>query len=125
MPLLLGYVPHALAIYAFGSRIHGEARADSDWDIALLMPGYADPLLLWQVSGNLADALGGPVDLLDLRAASTVMQAQVLEKGIKLWSVEPQAGLFECFAASQMLELNAARAGILDDIAKRGTVYGR
>ena len=48
-------VPGLLAVYGFGSRIQGAARADSDLDMAVLVAGYADVLLLWQLSGELAD----------------------------------------------------------------------
>ncbi len=44
----------------------------------MLVAGYADPLLLWNLASDLADMAGCPVDLLDLRAASTVMQYQVI-----------------------------------------------
>lgn len=116
--------PNALAIYAFGSRVHGTARLDSDLDLAVLVAGYADPLALWDAAGELAGHLGCPVDLLDLRAASTVMQHQVLTQGRRLWAVEPQAGLFECFALSEMTALDAARAGLLADIATTGRIHG-
>jgi len=34
---------------------------------------YEEPLALWDTAGSLAEVAGCPVDLLDLRAASTVM----------------------------------------------------
>jgi len=54
-----------------------------------------------------------------------VMQHQVLSKGRRLWGQEPQAGLYECFAMNEMGRLNEARAEILADIAKEGSIYGR
>lgn len=36
-----------------------------------------------------------------------------------------QAGLFECYVLSEKTALDAARAGLLQDIAKSGTVYAR
>ena len=59
--------PNAMAIYAFGSQVHGTAGPQSDFDLAVLVAGYADPLVLWDVAGTLADIVGCPVDLLDLR----------------------------------------------------------
>jgi uncharacterized protein len=117
--------PDALAIYAFGSRVQGLARPDSDLDLAVLVPGYADPLRLWELAGQLAARLGCEVDLLDLRAASTVMQHQVLTRGRRLWGQALDAGLFECFVLSEKLALDAARAGLVSDIEKKGKVYGR
>ncbi|MDE1998213.1 MAG: nucleotidyltransferase domain-containing protein [Burkholderiales bacterium] len=116
--------PQALAIYAFGSQIRGEARPDSDLDLAILVGGYADPATLWQTAHELADLTHTPVDLLDLRAASTVMQHQVLTTGERLWGQEPQASLFECFVMSEKNHLDEARRPLLQDIAAQGRVYG-
>ncbi len=120
---LLAHWPEALAIYAFGSRVQGHAHPDSDLDLALLLPGYAQPLQRWTLAQQLAAALGCEVDLLDLRAASTVMQYQVLATGRCLWAQQPAAALFECFVLNEKLNLDAARAGLLADIAQRGTIY--
>lgn len=117
--------PTALAIYAFGSRIQGTARPDSDLDLAILIEGYAPPLQLWDLANQLANQLNYPVDLLDFRAASTVMQHQILTTGQRLWGHEPQAGLYECFVMSEKTHLDEARAKLLTDIAQQGAVYGR
>jgi predicted nucleotidyltransferase len=118
-------VPKLLSVYAFGSRIRGQAGAHSDLDLAVLVAGYAEPLALWTLAGDLADVAGCPVDLLDLRAASTVMQYQIITTGERWWALDVQAGLFEAAILSEKTELDTARAGLLDDIMKRGTVYGR
>jgi hypothetical protein len=65
-----------------------------------------------------------PVDLLDLRAASTVMQYQVITTGQRWWALDIQAALFEAAILSEKTELDTARAGLLSDIQKRGKVYG-
>lgn len=117
--------PNVMAIYAFGSQVQGSAGPHSDWDLALLVPGYADPLVLWDVSGSLADVLGGPVDLLDLRRASTVMQYQVITTGKRLWSVGLQANLFETFVLSEKTALDEARAPLMVDIQRSGKIHGR
>lgn len=118
-------VPGLLAVYGFGSRIQGTARADSDLDMAVLVAGYADVLLLWQLSGELADIAGCAVDLLDLRAASTVMQYQIITTGVRWWAKDAQAALFESAILSEKTALDMARAGLLGDIALRGSVYAR
>ena len=123
--LLRNALPKAMAVYAFGSQVAGTARADSDLDLAVLVAGYADPLQLWDLSHQLADLAGCPVDLLDLRAASTVMQYQVLTHGRRLWAQGVDADLFECFVMGEKLALDEARAGTLADIAADGRVYGR
>ena len=117
--------PNALGIYAFGSRVQGTADAQSDLDLAVLVAGYADPLQLFEMANQLADKLGYEVDLLDLRAASTVMQYQVITTGSRLWAKDVQAGLFEAFVLSAKTSLDEARAELLSEIREDGDVYGR
>ncbi|MDH1212059.1 nucleotidyltransferase domain-containing protein [Pseudomonas chengduensis] len=124
--LLRSRLDGLLAVYAFGSRVQGTADERSDLDLAVLVQGYADPLTLWDLAGEAADVVGCPVDLLDLRRASTVMQQQVLTKGERWWVAEGvEAGLFECAVLSEKLELDRARAPLLRDIERDGRVYGR
>lgn len=118
-------IPDLLAVYAFDSRVQGDAGAGSDLDLAVLVPGYADAVMLWRLSGDLAELAGCPVDLLDLRAASSVMQDQVLTHGRRLWASGSQADFFEVAALNEKLMLDQRRAGLLADIAQRETVYGR
>lgn len=117
--------PQVFAIHAFGSQVQGTAGPQSDVDLAILLPGYADPLHLWALAGILADVMGCHVDLLDLRAASTVMQYQIITTGQRLWHSGIDAGLFESYVLSEMTALNAARAGLLADIRKDGHIYAR
>jgi predicted nucleotidyltransferase len=123
--LLRSAFPEALGIYAFGSQVQGTAREDSDLDLAVLVKGYAEPLALWNLANALTNQVGCTVDLLDLRAASTVMAHQVLTQGRRLWGADPAAGIFEAFVLSEKTALDEARAGLLADIAKEGRVYGR
>ena len=118
-------LPQAMAIYAFGSQVQGTAGVGSDLDLAVLVAGYADPLVLWDLAGSLADVAGCEVDLLDLRAASTIMQYQVISTGQRLWAADVSAGLFECYVLSEKTALDSARAPLMADIALRGEVYGR
>lgn len=98
---ILACLPHALAIYTFGSRVNGAAGPQSDLDLAVLVAGYAPPMVLWELAASVSDLVACPVDLLDLRAASTVMQYQVITTGKRLWADELPAGLFECFVLSE------------------------
>jgi predicted nucleotidyltransferase len=92
---------NAMAIYAFGSQVQGTAIPDSDLDLdlAVLVAGYADPLVLWDLAGNLADMVGCPVDL--------------------------PAGLFETYVLSEKTALDEARAPLMADIQRTGKIYGR
>ncbi|MFA7624129.1 MAG: nucleotidyltransferase domain-containing protein [Pusillimonas sp.] len=118
------HVPKLLAIYAFGSRITGNARPDSDLDMAVLVAGYADPVMLFNLAGELADIANCPVDLLDLRAASTIMQYQIITTGERWWASDTQAAIFEAAILSEKTALDTARAGLISDIERRGKVYG-
>lgn len=118
-------LPDLLAVYGFGSRVHGTFRDDSDLDLAVLVAGYADPWMLFELAGELSDQVGCPVDLLDLRAASTVMQHQVLTTGVRWWAKDSQAALFEAAMLSEKTALDAARAGLIADIRNEGRVHGR
>lgn len=119
------HLPDLLALYAFGSRIQGQANAESDLDLAVLVAGYADPLLLFDLAGEFADVAGCAVDLLDLRAASTVMQYQIITTGVRWWQKDSQAALYEAAILSEKTALDEARNALIDDIQHRGSVYGR
>jgi len=117
--------PSLQAVYAFGSRIQGNAGPESDLDLAVLVAGYADPHLLWQLAGDLADLAGCPVDLLDFRAASTVMQARILTTGERWWAADSKIDAYEAAVLNDKLALDAARASLINDIQREGHVYGR
>lgn len=118
-------LPNLLAVYGFGSRVQGTARQESDLDMAVLVAGHADVVVLWHLAGELADIADCTVDLLDLRVASTVMQYQIITTGVRWWALDAQAALFESAILSQKTALDTARAGLLGDVQKRGSVYGR
>lgn len=123
--LLLEGLPSLLAVYAFGSRISGQATPESDLDLAVLVAGKVNPLKLWSLAADLSGLAGCPVDLIDLRAASTVMQYQIVTTGERWWSGDQRAALFECAVLSDKTELDSARAALLADIQREGRVHGR
>ncbi|MBK8800768.1 MAG: nucleotidyltransferase domain-containing protein [Fibrobacteres bacterium] len=123
--VLSGSFPGLMAVYVFGSQVQGTANPDSDLDLAILVEGYADAERLWGISSTLANAVGCEVDLVDLRHASTVLQYQVLTKGIRLWAKEPAVSLFEAYVCSEKLSLDEARAALVADVVQGGSVYGR
>ncbi len=75
------------------------------------------------MAGKLADVVGCPMDLLDLRAASTVMQYQVITTGQRLWSVGLPVGLFETYVLSEKMALDEARAPLMADIQRTGKIH--
>lgn len=66
-----------------------------------------------------------PDRLLDMRAASTVMQYQVVTRGRRLWQLDARAGVYEAFVLSEKTELDTARAALIADIERDGTIHGR
>lgn len=117
--------PRLLALYAFGSRVTGGATAESDLDLAILVDGLVDPYSTFLLAGEIAECAGLEVDLVDLRAASTVMQHQIITSGERLWQRDSRAALYEATILNMKTALDEARAGLIGDILKRGTVYGR
>lgn len=92
--------------------------------LAILTEAPRDSVTLWGLAADLALLCGLHVDLLDLRAASTVMQYQVITTGERIWASDSSAALYESFILSEKTSLDEARAGLLQDIASRGTVHG-
>ena len=125
LELLKQAIPSLSALYMFGSQATGHAGPDSDLDLAVLADEPLGAEKLWDLSSQLADIARCHVDLLDLRAASTVMQYRIITTGKRLWAQGSQAALYESFILSQKTALDEARAGLLQDIQTRGTVYGR
>jgi predicted nucleotidyltransferase len=114
------------AVYLFGSHASNQAMPDSDVDLAVLGKSPYTAADLFNVSSNLAVMLKRNVDLVDLRAVPTDLQAQIVTKGQRhvLTNFE-QIESFEDFVYSSYARLNEERKYILADIQQRGSVYGR
>lgn len=118
-------MPDLLAIYRFGTWGTQDERADSDLDLAVLVPVRLPAARLWEIAQQLAELVGRHVDLVDLRAASTVMTAQIVSQGERLFcSAEKQCAEYEDCAYASYARLNEERREILQDILQRGQVYG-
>ena len=123
--LLKMRLPGLMAIYAFGSRIEDTANADSDLDLAVLVPGRAAPEVLWKISSDLADLVKCPVDLLDFRAASTVMQDRILKTGLRWYATDSRVDAYEAAVLNEKIELDTARAALINDIQREGRTDGK
>jgi len=122
---ITGVFQEVQAIYLFGSVARGEAREESDVDLAILAEREVDPVLLWETAQEIADAVGREVDLLDLRAVSTVMRMQVISRGERIDCRDKMAAeVFEDFVFSHYALLNEERQAILDEVQERGSSYG-
>lgn len=124
--VLLAAVPDCQAIYRFGSWGTENERPESDLDLAILPDVPLDSLHRWELAQKLAILAGRDVDLVDLLAASTVLRMQVLAQGERLYSAdETFVARFEISVLSSYARLNEERREILDDVRRRGTVYGK
>lgn len=118
-------VPGLIALYRFGSQTKGTARPESDVDLAVLARNPIPSVRLFELAQDLAVQLHRDVDLVDLRAVSTVMRMQVLSTGVCLDAPdEPARREFEMYAYSDYARLNEERKDIVKGITKRGLVYG-
>lgn len=114
-----------LAVYLFGSSAAESPCPGSDIDLSLLASQPLSPLDCWNLSQALAVLAGRDVDLVDLRTASTVMRAQIVAHGRRIYCADEQLCTeFEDYVYSAYARLNEERREILEDIERRGTVYG-
>ncbi len=60
-----------------------------------------------------------------MRAASTVMPYPILTLGMAWWRKDVRAGLFEAAMLSEKMALDEARAGLIQDVTQRASVYDR
>jgi len=119
-------LPDLWAVYLFGSHASDQALPESDVDLAVLGKSFYTSTGLFNVSSDIATMLKRNVDLVDLRAVPTDLQAQIVTKGQRhvLTNFE-QIESFEDFVYSSYARLNEERRYILADIQQRGSVYGR
>lgn len=114
----------AFLIILYGSAVQDKLRADSDVDLAFLSQDVFSDYDIFLVAQELASILHRDVDLIDLRKASTVLQAQVVAKGKVLFcSDERERMVFAMTALKKYAKLNEERRCILDKIIERGAVY--
>lgn len=113
------------AVYLFGSRARGDAADRSDFDVAVLTKVPLDKLRRWEVQERLASVLHADVDLVDLRAASTVLRVQVLKDGLVLKDSDLKARAeFEMYTLSDYCRLQEERREILRDAQRQGWLSG-
>lgn len=82
-----------LAAYAFGSRVSGKPRPDSDLDVGYYLRGYREHSRLslkneMLLAADLTAAVGVRVDLRDLAEAPLELRGRVLEEGVRIYSGE-------------------------------------
>ena len=123
--------PSTQAIYIYGTWGTEHQRADSDLDIAVLLPraaACAVDFWVWcQLSVEIASvAKVGRADLINLRCVDTDLQAEILRTGRVIQCADDETRIgFEALILSMYQRLNAERAGIREEIIKSGRVLAQ
>lgn len=112
-------------IVIFGSFAKNTQHKESDIDLAFYHPNSPFSAYdLFMAAQELADILKIEVDLVDLKSASTVFQAQIYSSGIVIFAKDEI--LFknqQMTALSMYASLNEERAAILNKVKESGTIY--
>lgn len=119
--------PTAQAIYLFGTYGTEYARADSDVDIAVLLPpAHAKAVGLMAMSDlrfTLEALLKRAVDLINLRRVPTVLQKEVIVADRRIYCADQYAAdEFDMLTLSYYQKLNEERAEIIRDALATGRI---
>lgn len=111
-------------IYLFGSYATGEAKSESDIDIAIYLNKQITPYELFLISNKLSLRLKKDIDLINLNETSTVFAAQIVSKGHILYTKDDilrQTYSMKIF--KEYAKLNEERKVVLDSIREDGSIY--
>jgi predicted nucleotidyltransferase len=123
--LIRARFPDCLAIYAFGSRVGGYARADSDYDLAFLRAQHTDGMAAEELRRDLSLLLNAAVDLVDLHDANAVLRKEVVTNGRALHVGDDQKLLdFEARVLSDYGRYRDETAALREAIRESGRAYG-
>ena len=107
-----------IAVYHFGSSATDpeRLRSDSDIDLAFLADRPCDPYRVFLTSQEVARVAGREVDLIDLRQVGSVIAAQVVGHGTRVFTAPGCGQLadeFELLTLSSYARLNEERGEVL------------
>ena len=115
-------IPDMKLLYLFGSYASNQAHKSSDIDIAILPIKKLSTVTRWEMQQTLAEKLQREVDLIDFLSASTVMQKEIISKGICLYDDNQFKDVFEMQVMSMYQHLNEERSELLT--AFKGVDHG-
>lgn len=120
-------LPDAVAAWIYGSAGSGSMNAESDIDIAVLLPSSDVRKTSWLLRTQaqaLAERWDRKVDLVNFAAVSCVLQKEILKADKPLFSKDDLiVGFAELQALSQYREFNERNAQEFARIARTGKVY--
>jgi len=115
--------PRLIGLYLFGSRTTGEEHEASDVDLGAL---FSAPVELWDQLGlqtNFEDALGCPVDLVDVGRASPYLALDII-RGERLYTTDPEAcdrfDLYVLRRAADLAPFERQRRRMIFEQARQG-----
>lgn len=121
------HYPDVQGIYLFGSYAAGDARPDSDVDLALLLPHAQAKsekrMILSPCRFDIEEALDKTVDLLNARTVATVFQKEIIFGTLLHCGDRFAVDEFEMLTLSLYQKLNEERADILESFYRTGRAY--
>lgn len=125
LPLAEQAIPGLQAVYLFGSAREDRLRPESDVDLAVLAVNPVDAALLFDTAQVFAGRLGREVDLVDLRRAPLILQAQIVGRGRRLPPCGPatEVDFFENQVLSRYTAFAEERRPLLGEIIKRCAIH--
>jgi predicted nucleotidyltransferase len=125
---IVEHYPATQGIYLFGSYGTEDERADSDVDIALLLPPtqarMGQDLQVSRCRASLVNLFRRDVDLINARRVSTVFQKEIIALGRLIYCADQYAvEEFEMIVLSLYQTLNEERREILESFAADGRAY--
>ncbi len=120
-------MPFVKGIYLFGSRTDGAANGDSDFDIAFLNEHTVqkDTRRDFNLSIELGSLLNATVDLVDLQHSRTDFRFIIVSTGERIYCADQVfCDTFDMVSYSMYHRFEEERKPIIEDIKKRGSIYG-
>lgn len=112
-------------IVLFGSFAKGTNRIDSDIDLAFFSKEQLSSYERFLLASELAEITGREVDLVDLKQIDTVFTMQIFSQGIPIYiQDENEFTRQKMRAYSMYATLSEQRAGVIESIKERGSVFG-
>ncbi len=109
----------AVFIVAFGSKIRGEGKGDSDLDIAVLVHGKPDYQLFGAAYSRLSDVFRGEnVDVRFLNDADPLFTMQVVRDGVLLYGDPDSYDELKVRTNRRYIDDGAVYFPLLDDLLK-------